>query len=264
MLVNKHSSPHLYGHGLLNCCLSDLFGGGDWISGSVVDLTVRLGENITLYCDSTKPPEEYIVWYRNCTHENQPPLVLKLTKDSWKPICNRATLVNSLPRFHFVNNQSSGSYDLLIVNISDSDEGLYYCGTEQKQLQDKKDINLEFVQSYGSVVTRIKINFSDPHSSILTGQTSPQDCGMCWKLLFILCATFAALSSLLVSLLVHYLCQKTVDQQRPETSGKTRRTQDEDVLYATVETRQATERSKKKITYSSDLCTYSTVKTSGV
>lgn len=27
VLVNKHSLPHLYGHGLLNCCLSDLFGG---------------------------------------------------------------------------------------------------------------------------------------------------------------------------------------------------------------------------------------------
>uniref|UniRef100_A0A3Q0S579 Ig-like domain-containing protein n=1 Tax=Amphilophus citrinellus TaxID=61819 RepID=A0A3Q0S579_AMPCI len=129
-----------------------------WISGSVVDLTVRLGENITLYCDCKISTEEYIVWYRNCTHENQPRLVLQLKEDPWKQISDRATSVNSLPRFHFVKSQFSGSYDLLIMNISDSDEGLYYCGTEKEHLVDEASVKVKYVHRYGSNTTRILIS----------------------------------------------------------------------------------------------------------
>ncbi|KAL3996402.1 Rho guanine nucleotide exchange factor 25 [Sarotherodon galilaeus] len=226
--------------------------GGNCISGSVVDLTVRSGDNITLYCNCKTSSKEFLVWYRNCTHENQPSLVLKLEEDSWKPTTDQATLVNSLSRFHFVKNQSSGSYDLLIINISYSDEGLYYL------------INLKYIYRYGSIFTRILINSSNQHYSTSTSTdclTTP-DCSMCWKLLFILCPASSVFSSFLVSLLVHHICQKKVDQPKPEMSGKARRNQDEDVFYATVKTSQATQRPKKKITYSSEFCTYSAINTS--
>ncbi len=49
----------------------------DWISGSVLEVTIRPGDNITLYCDCKASTGEYMVWYRNCSHENQPSLVLK-------------------------------------------------------------------------------------------------------------------------------------------------------------------------------------------
>ncbi|CAI5680221.1 unnamed protein product [Oreochromis niloticus] len=238
--------------------------GGHWISGSVVDLRVRSGENVTLNCDcKTSTNKEYIVWYRNCTHENQPPLVLKQKEDPWKQISDQKSLLNSLARFHFVENNSSGSYDLLIMNISDSDEGLYYCGTEKDHLEEHGSVQVKYVHRYSNIRTRILINASDTTS---THERTPQveACGMCWKLLFVLCPTFAVVPSLLVSLLVHHYCQKTVDHQRPKTSQQTRKNQDEDVFYATVETRQATQRQKKKITHSSDFCTYSAINTSGL
>ncbi|XP_019215987.1 uncharacterized protein LOC109202629 [Oreochromis niloticus] len=232
--------------------------GHRWIFGSVVNVTVRSGENITLYCDCKILTDEIIMWYRNCTHENQPPLVLEKEKDPFKPTSGRATLVNFLPRFHFVENQSASSYDLLIMNISDSDEGLYYCGTEQSQSVGGN--KHKYIYGYSNATTRIRFNSSD---QISTDHPTLQECSICWKLLFVLCPTFAVLSSLLVSLLVHRLCQKTDDQQRFETSGRTRRNQDEDVFYATMETRQAAHRSKK-ITDSSDICTYSAINTSGI
>ncbi|KAE8300101.1 hypothetical protein D5F01_LYC00236 [Larimichthys crocea] len=94
------------------------------ISGSELEVTARPGDNVTLYCDCKKSSGVYIVWFRNCSHENQPSLVLtyeftsKLMSDD----------INPIPRFYFVRNDSSNSYDLMIMNVTDLDEGLYYCG----------------------------------------------------------------------------------------------------------------------------------------
>ncbi|KAK9540135.1 hypothetical protein VZT92_002604 [Zoarces viviparus] len=166
--------------------------------------------------------------------------------------------MNPLPRFHFVRNYSSDSYDLMIINITDSDEGLYYCGTEQKTVEDAKYINSKTVYRYGNISTRILFNSSEtPHHE------TPCDCGVCCILLFSLCPAFAVLSSLLSSLLVHHLCQKKApepqaDQQIPQTTLH----EDEEVCYAALEIRQASQRPKKKKTQNSEFSTYSAINTS--
>ncbi|XP_074544686.1 uncharacterized protein LOC141804245 [Halichoeres trimaculatus] len=129
----------------------------NWACGSVLVVTVQPGENITLYCDIPRSTGVYIVWYKNCTHKNQPPLVLTTRAGEWKN--------NANPRFHFVNNQASNSYDLLIQNITESDEGFYYCGTEEQSVEDKECINSKFMKSYGNVTTRIIIKSESGNSS---------------------------------------------------------------------------------------------------
>eukprot|EP00064_Thunnus_orientalis_P022100 superscaffoldBa00007164_g22283 len=127
----------------------------DGISGSVLEVTVRPGNNITLYCDCKRSSGVFIVWYRNCSHVNQPSLVLR-TKFKHIDTTDKdySNFLNPFPRFHLVENKSSDSYDLLIMNITDSDEGLYYCGTEQTKLEDKTTIYQRDVYTYGNV-TRI-------------------------------------------------------------------------------------------------------------
>ncbi|XP_067460806.1 uncharacterized protein [Thunnus thynnus] len=232
----------------------------DGISGSVLEVTVRPGDNITLSCDCKRSLGVDIVWYRNCSHENQPSLVLR-TKFGDKDYIN---ILNRFPRLHLVKNKSSDSYDLLIMNISDSDEGLYYCGTEEPNVEDKTTNSFRDVYTYGNV-TRIVVNSSEPDYQTSTHQ---QDCGLCWTLLLSLCPSLAVLSSLLFSLLVYQFSQKTakepqVDQQRPDTRGTTGNL-DEDVCYAALEIRQASQRPKKKKIQSSDFSTYSAINTSGV
>ncbi|KAK1885814.1 Protein sidekick like [Dissostichus eleginoides] len=203
----------------------------DWTSGSELERTVRPGENITLYCDCKLSTGVYIVWYRNCSHENQPSLVL-----------------------------DRNSYDLLIINITETDEGLYYCGTEQLKVEKEEHITRRHLYKYGNISTKIQFTVLD--SSEPDHQETPQDCnGVCWMLLFSLCPAVAALSSLLSSLLVYHLCKKEepqTDQQTPQT----RQNQDEDVCYAAVEIRPASKRPKKKTTQSSDFSTYSSINTS--
>ncbi|XP_029295201.1 uncharacterized protein LOC115013231 [Cottoperca gobio] len=227
----------------------------DWISGSELEVTVRAGDNITLYCDCKLSSGVYVVWYRNCSHDNQPILVLKRT--SWPKTTTIENFLNPLPRFHFVRNYSSDSYDLLISNITDSDDGLYYCGTEENKLEDEKYITSRSVNRYGNTTTRILFN-SEPHHD-----ETPRDCGVCWMLLFSLCPAFAVLSSLLSSLLVYRLCHKEAKEpQADQQTPRSRLNQDEDVCYAALEIRQVSQRPKKKKIQSSDFSTYSAINTS--
>ncbi|XP_037329073.2 uncharacterized protein LOC119218613 isoform X1 [Pungitius pungitius] len=230
----------------------------EWISGSV---TVRRGDNITLYCDCKPSTGVHIVWYRNCSHENQPSLVLRVDVGA---LISRISLANdtkdllkSLPGFQFVKNSSSDSYDLLIMNITDSDEGLYYCGTEQKTVEEKSFISSTTVYRKGNVTTWILIS-PDP------SEPPPQTqclCVVCWMVLFSLCPAIAVLSSLLSSLLVYHLCQKKAPQPDQQTPQR-RQHGDEDVCYAALEIQQTSHRPQKKKIQSSDFSTYSAINTS--
>lgn len=96
------------------------------------------------------------MWYRNCSHENQPPLVLKVGRSSptlgYNPASDTKDPQN-FPRFQFVKNSSSNSYDLLIMNITDSDEGIYYCGTEEKKVE-----KVDYKRLYSNLTTRVLIS----------------------------------------------------------------------------------------------------------
>ncbi|XP_064819039.1 uncharacterized protein LOC135536707 [Oncorhynchus masou masou] len=156
----------------------------DGISAAEVELRVRPGDNITLYCDCNRTTGVYIMWYRNCSHKYQPPLV----------ISTKVLSYISPPGYNVVWNLSNNSYDLLIENITESDLGLYYCGTKENKVVDvggKEGIKQKELYHYGNITTRISLDISPPESS----SSSPDvDCGLCWMLLFSLCPVSALLS----------------------------------------------------------------------
>uniref|UniRef100_A0A3Q1GSR4 Ig-like domain-containing protein n=1 Tax=Acanthochromis polyacanthus TaxID=80966 RepID=A0A3Q1GSR4_9TELE len=132
----------------INCiCSLGLFSSNhNLVSGSMLEVTARPGDNITLYCDCKESNGVYIVWIRNCSHENQPSLVLR---------GNDVYRLESL-HFEFVKNDSSDSYDLLIKNITNADEGLYYCGTEELNVENNQErITPTTVYRYSNMSTRI-------------------------------------------------------------------------------------------------------------
>lgn len=131
-------------------------------SESVLNVTVGPGDNITLQCDCTVSDEKFTVWYRKCSHSNQPPLVLK---SGYSPGHDPVSWMSPLPRFQFVKNDSSNAYDLLITNITKSDEGFYYCGTETAEVEDGKHLSKTYVYTYGILITRL-IFSKCSHSSL--------------------------------------------------------------------------------------------------
>ncbi|XP_047435219.1 uncharacterized protein LOC125004572 isoform X4 [Mugil cephalus] len=122
-----------------------------WISLPTLEVTVRPGDNITLYCDCRRPSGASTLWFRNCSHENQPTLVLDSTDQKlWTPADKLVC-----PCFEFVKNFSTDSYDLLIRSITDSDEGLYYCGIKKAIVEDREYITTRHVYRYGNITTRL-------------------------------------------------------------------------------------------------------------
>ncbi|XP_042170280.1 uncharacterized protein LOC121844339 [Oncorhynchus tshawytscha] len=135
----------------------------------------------------------YTVWFRNCSHEHQPPLVITYY--------NRLSshFLNPLPRYTMFWNHYNMSYDLLIENITESDLGLYYCGTIERNMENEQRIEQTNVYHYGHVMRRLSFD----------ARTPDVDCGLCWMLLFSLCPVSALLSSLLSSACVYSFCRTT-------------------------------------------------------
>ena len=124
----------------------------DVLSNPVVELTVRPGQNVTLYCDCKLTTNVNLVWYRNCSHENQPTLSLNW-KNRDEGIFGYGGDGGNFFHLNMMLNASSISFDLLIKNITDSHLGLYYCGTEK--LNGKTGNKTKYVDTYGKIITRI-------------------------------------------------------------------------------------------------------------
>ena len=110
---------------------------------------MRPGENVTLHCDCKCSPGEIIVWYRNCSHENQPTRILRSWKETRENEDSRSIHPNEM------KNRSSQSHALLIRNISDSHLGLYYCGMEKNVTLDGEETVAKYKHETRNVATRI-------------------------------------------------------------------------------------------------------------
>ncbi|KAL6467216.1 hypothetical protein MHYP_G00250200 [Metynnis hypsauchen] len=125
------------------------------ISGLVVEMRVRPGDNVTIYCDCTWQSEFKIVWARKSSQEDQPPLI-HLTDDFM------------LSRYSLVWNSANITSDLLVTNITESDLGLYYCALYEKKIS--KDKSKDTMVPCANLFQ-------------LTSTPPVSDCSVCWKLL---------------------------------------------------------------------------------
>ncbi|XDV14749.1 hypothetical protein PO909_014945, partial [Leuciscus waleckii] len=94
----------------------------------------------------------HIIWLRNCSHEHQPSLIIDSSK----------LFQGTFPRFSFVQNSSSKSYDLHIENVSVSDEGMYYCVEDERKVNNLHGVGSQY--QYGNRRT---------HLSVLESKSSP-------------------------------------------------------------------------------------------
>ncbi|XP_073716097.1 uncharacterized protein [Misgurnus anguillicaudatus] len=225
------------------------------ILGVEVEIKVRPGDNITVYCDLPLTRGTHIVWIKNCSHENHPSLIIDQRIMSSEPI----------PNFSFLQNSKINSIDLHITNITVSDLGLYYCAEFKRGLN---DIGTSEVYYYGNQTTRLSLavtSCSGPSSSTVS-PPPVSDCFFCWTLLVSVCV---------VCLLLCFICVYCVCQKKTTDAGtnhiekiKSRNTfedDDEEVCYASLDVKtRRQKRPKKKQQQSSDFSIYAPVRTDTV
>ncbi|XP_014839901.1 PREDICTED: uncharacterized protein LOC106916253 [Poecilia mexicana] len=231
------------------------------ISTSEVQMTARPGENILLYCDCKQSSGVYIVWYKNSSHEDTPTLVLNIKTD--------LETEKKFPHFKFLKNFTFNSYDLLIVQANNADEGLYYCGTEESKVEQYKNKTMvqKTIYQYGNITTKITLDQTVCNSNITQ---TVEGCAACWKMLFSLCPALSVLFALISGVTVYLFYKKAAkkaqeNNRKLETRRQIRETQDENVCYAALEIHRPSQRPKRKRkTQASDFSTYSDLKTSAV
>ncbi|KAI7810648.1 hypothetical protein IRJ41_004716 [Triplophysa rosa] len=223
------------------------------IYGAEIEMKVRPGDNITLYCD--RPiTHGFIVWIRNCSHEHQPSLILDY----------KTMFQETFRRFSFPRNSSVNSFDLHITNITVSDLGLYYCAELERKVNNEIGILYSTdLYYYGNRTTRVSLAVtlsSGPFTTVFPPLVS--DCFLCWTLLFSVCPVCV----LFCSICVYCLCKKT--DQGTEDKGKTKSRNtfeggdDDEVCYASLDvTTRRQKRIMKKQLQSSDFSTYAAVRT---
>nr|XP_023685545.1 uncharacterized protein LOC111853144 isoform X2 [Paramormyrops kingsleyae] len=147
------------------CCSSQ-----ERSSEEAVLRVVRLGDNITLHCDVRH--ERETIWYRQCSHEKQPPLKMSGVE----------LMRNPHPRYTFVWNSSSDSYNMSIKNITDSDLGLYYCSTKYQDFTGSRDrMSTVDLYRYGNMTTRL-LTADGSNGSITTPSGSTAGMIQSWML----------------------------------------------------------------------------------
>ncbi|XP_056593417.1 uncharacterized protein LOC130412227 [Triplophysa dalaica] len=166
------------------------------IYGTEIELKVRPGDNITLYCDRPLTRGLIIVWIRNCSHEHQPSLIINYQK----------TNQETFRRFSLPKNTKISSFDLHITNITVYDLGLYYCAEYEKKIEkDENGVTYSDVYYYGNQITRLSLDVTacSGHSSTVSPPRL-SDHSLCWTLLFSVCPVCVLFSSICV----YCLCQK--------------------------------------------------------
>ncbi|XP_051561232.1 uncharacterized protein LOC127445293 [Myxocyprinus asiaticus] len=228
------------------------------IFGTGVDIVVKPGDNITLFCDHVIPFGSYLVWIRNSSHENQSSLLIDTDY----------LFRQTFPHFSFVCNSSSNSFcDLHIKNISVSDQGLYYCGIMERKISN--DANGIIISTdeyrYGNRRTRLSVlepaSPFDESSTITTiSDHSVSITSLCWKLLFSVCP----LCVLFFSIFVYCLCKKKTTGsgadcgEKAETQTETRHDEGGDeVYYTSLNMASIQQKQLKKKRLSSDFSAYS-------
>ncbi|XP_067260807.1 uncharacterized protein [Chanodichthys erythropterus] len=211
------------------------------VFGTEVDVRVKAGDNITLYSDCVFTFGSHIIWLRNCSHEHQPSLLIETIN----------LFGGMFPRFSFVHNSSSNSYDLHIENVSVSDEGIYYCAIDERKVNGV----MGSLYKYGNRRTRLSVlELKSSHTERFNATSTPPVSDLCWKLLFSGCPVCV----LLFSICVYYLCQrKTTVSAATQTENGLFESEDE-VCYASLYTPSML---KNKRVQSSDFSTYTEVRT---
>ncbi|KAI4900922.1 hypothetical protein NFI96_015822 [Prochilodus magdalenae] len=250
------------------------------ISGAEVEMRVRPGDNVVLYCDCVVRARTFIVWFRKSSDEDQTPLIISADK-----FTQPAFFVPTI----FIKNPSISTRDLLVTNVSESDLGLYYCA-----LWERTSVNgvQRDVYHNGARTTRLSLleasvlcavptsttTIIQTHPTLQTTSTPPvSDCTGCWKLLFIVCLVGVLLSSVVSSICVYYICKKRTEgtllvftvkeknqREKEKSPNQQIRTREEvgggDVCYAALDLPsrgQKPLKKKKRRVESSEFSTYS-------
>ncbi|KAI4905875.1 hypothetical protein NFI96_023039, partial [Prochilodus magdalenae] len=166
------------------------------ISGIVVEMRVKPGDNVTIYCDCTRQHRFKIAWLRNCSHGQQPPLIM-----------SEDLMRNAPPRYSFVWNISNTTYDLLVRNVSESDLGLYYCALHVNNFTETEKGATCSGDVYHDGNRTTFLSFLDPIVRYANPRQAPStpsvsDCSVCWKLLVSVCPPLLHLCVLYLQ--IHY------------------------------------------------------------
>ncbi|XP_052454710.1 uncharacterized protein LOC128014973 [Carassius gibelio] len=225
------------------------------VSGTLVEVVVKPGDNATLHCDCEVVIGQDFHWVKSCSSQIQPPLIISAYKSLLQPI----------PRYTLFYNDTSESYDLAIENITEADLGLYYCSRVEARKVKKNGIIFE-EDVYYTGDTLINLTYVVPSES----PSGPgRDCWQCWLILLTAYPTFNILSAILAFVCGYKCCHNSaLKESEGHQNGSEMQRQlsqeqevDTEVCYASLNIpKRGSKRTKSNLLQCSDFSVYNGIK----
>ncbi|XP_047658121.1 uncharacterized protein LOC113646078 [Tachysurus fulvidraco] len=206
------------------------------------ELKVNIGDSATLQCCSSK--KQIIVWYKQPNRE-KPQIIVTVYKDS------KETFHNGFQKSCYQIERSSNCINMTILNITQSDEAMYYCAVTTPYL------------GFGDGTY---LQIKGDHVTIATESEMISDRTVKWTVIGL--GSALGLCALLIFCLTYFILRR----RKPETSrsntavedapGKMQESEAESLNYAALQFSKRKTKAEKRKPVSSDECVYSDVKKS--
>ncbi|XP_058253364.1 uncharacterized protein LOC131357957 [Hemibagrus wyckioides] len=222
------------------------------------ELSVNIGDSATLRCCASK--KQTIVWYKQPNKE-KPQILVTVYKD------NKETFHTGFQKSNFRIERSSNCINMIILNIIQSDEAMYYCAVMRPNLVFGDGTYLKIKGKYVNISSETSKPVVSDNSVVSEPTLHGNNTNMNTQdkteniRSVIGLGTALGLCSLLIFCLTYYILKKRKSNTSIEESpGTWQESEAESLNYAALQFSKRKAKGEKKKTLSSEECVYSDVK----
>ncbi|XP_053487610.1 uncharacterized protein LOC128611825 [Ictalurus furcatus] len=220
------------------------------------ELTVDIGDSATLRCCILEKEVRFVSWFKQ-PNRKKPQIIVRVYKTAGE------TFFSGFQKSHFQIERSSNCFNMIILNIIQSDEAMYYCALMRANLVFGDGTYLKIKGDHVTIASETSKPALCDNSVVCEPTLHGNSTNMNTHMKTVLgLGTALGLCALLIFCLIYFIlrrrkCDKTCIEDSP---GMKQESEAETLNYAAVQFTKRKAKAEKKKTGSADECVYADVK----
>ncbi|XP_053486198.1 uncharacterized protein LOC128611017 [Ictalurus furcatus] len=220
------------------------------------ELSVNIGDSATLQCCISEKEVGIITWFKQ-PNRKKPQSIVTVYKSGGE------TFYNESQKSHFQIKRSSNCFNMIILNIIQSDEAMYYCALTRRNLVFADGTYLKIKGDHVTIASETSTPALCENSVVCEPTLHGNSTNMNTHEKTVLgLGTALGLCALLIFCLIYFILRRRKLNTTIENSPGTRQVREseaEPLNYAAVQFTKRKAKAEKRKTGSADECVYSDV-----
>ncbi|XP_053486314.1 uncharacterized protein LOC128611085 [Ictalurus furcatus] len=221
------------------------------------ELSVDIGDSATLRCCVSENEARIIAWFKQ-PNRKKPQTVVMVYKSG------EETFYNGFQKSHFQIERSSNCFNMIILNIIQSDEAMYYCALKKSNMMFADGTYLKIKGDHVTIASETSTPALHDNSVVCEPTLHGNSTNMNTHEKTVLgLGTALGLCALLIFCLIYFILRRRKLKACIEDSPgmkQVRESEAETLNYAAVQFTKRKAKAEKKKTGSADECVYADVK----